>query len=198
MKKLLALSLCFMILFSFAACKEDEKKANDEIDLQYYVNLGQIPELEYKIGADCDEVNQKLSDEYEKYLSSAPHSTEDDDHYAEDIYFNVLEKDGYVFLDQGTKGYYYKQSEKDKGISCLITYGDAFGIEMGTFIYDLKQKMQSIEFSEKEITVGDLFYADYMSEGTVLTAEFDNITVQFLFEDGSLYCTALYLTDTYN
>ena len=58
--------------------------------------------------------------------------------------------------------------------------------------------MQSIEFSEKEITVGDLFYADYMSEGTVLTAEFDNITVQFLFEDGSLYCTALYLTDTYN
>lgn len=198
MKKLLALSLCFMILFSFAACKEDEKKANDEIDLQYYVNLGQIPELEYKIGADCDEVNQKLSDEYEKYLSSDPHSTEDDDHYAEDIYFNVLEKGGYVFLDQGTKGYYYKQSEKDKGISCLITYGDAFGIEMGTFIYDLKQKIQSIEFSEKEITVGDLFYADYMSEGTVLTAEFDNITVQFLFEDGSLYCTALYLTDTYN
>ncbi len=196
MKKLLSIAVCFAFVLTFAGCKDDKKKTNDEVDLQYYAELGQIPELEYKLGSNVAEIKNKLSAEYEEFLANDPANSEEqiDDHDTEDKYYNVSEKDDYTIIDQGNKAYYYKTGNENDGVSAIMTYGNAFGIEMGTFIYDLKNKMPSIDFSETQVNENDLFYADYIMDGTALTAEFDDVTVQFVFEDGSLYCTAIYRT----
>jgi hypothetical protein len=58
--------------------------------------------------------------------------------------------------------------------------------------------MASIQFKETDITEGSLFYADYMTEGTVLTAEFNDVTVQFAFQESGLVCTAIFKTSAFN
>ena len=200
MKKLLSLVLCFILLFSFTACKGGKKKTNDEIDLEYYAKIGQIPEMKYKLGADCDKAGNELQSEFDDYLSGGGHDNadHDHDHYSEDIYFERKEENGYIILDQGNKGFYCKSSEKSGGISCLYTFDTAFGIETGTLPYDVKKKMESIEFVETDIADGSLFYADYLTEGTVLSAEFDDVTVQFAFQDSGLVCTAIFKTTAFN
>lgn len=200
MKKLLALVLCFVLLFSFTACKGGRKNSNDEIDLEYYAKVGQIPEMKYKLGFDCEKANTELQNEFDEYLSGGGHDNADHehDHYSEDIYFERKEENGYIILDQGNKGYYCKTSEKDKKIDALYTYDNAFGIETGSLPFDVKNKMASIQFKETEITEGSLFYADYMTEGTVLTAEFNDVTVQFAFQESGLVCTAIFKISAFN
>ncbi len=200
MKKFIAFSLCVLMLFSFAGCKGDKKKTNDEIDLEYYLSLGQIPEMKYKLGADCDEAATALQIEYDEYMSggSTMPSDDDHDHSSEGVYFEKTEENGYIILNQGNRGYYCTASKKQDGITAIYTYDTAFGIETGTLPYDLQKKMQSVEFSEEEITQGSLFYADYMTEGTVLSAEFEDNTVQFAFQEGGLVCTAVFKTAAFN
>lgn len=199
MKKLLAALMCFVLLFSFAACGKGDKKANDAVDLQYYAKIGQIPEMPYKLGAKCDKVEDELQAEYDAFLSNDPHNSadHDHDHYAEEIYLSINDKGDYVFIDNGSKYYLYKNAEKKEGISCIVTFGDAFGFKMGTFIYNLKTAMPSIEFTENEITDGSIFFADYLTNGTVLTAELQDVTVMFIFQENELYATAMYKTDSW-
>lgn len=199
MKKLLAALTCIILIFTFTACGGKKKSNNDAVDLQYYAKIGQIPEMPYKLGAKCDKVTSELQAEYDAFLANDPHNSadHDHDHYAEEVYFNVSDKDGTVFLDNGSKYYYYKTAEKKNGISCIVTFGDAFGFKMGTFIYELKIAMPSIEFEEEEITEGSIFFADYLTSGTTLTAELDGVSIMFIFQESELYATAMYKTDSW-
>ncbi len=199
MKKLFALSLCFVLLFTFTACSKDRKKNNDAVDLEYYAKLGQIPEMPYKLSADCEKVEEELQAEFDAFLSNDPHEGEDHDHdhNVEEIYLNVKDNDDHIFIDNGTKYYLYKKAEKEDGISCIVTFGDAFGIKMSTFIYEVKNAMPSIEFTENEIEEGDIFFAEYLASGNVLTTEIDGVTVMFVFQDSELYATAMYKTDSW-
>ena len=114
----------------------------------------------------------------------------------EEIKKEYLEKIDY-FGNRVDKYYLYKNAEKKEGISCIVTFGDAFGFKMGTFIYNLKTAMPSIEFKENEITDGSIFFADYLTSGTVLTAELQGVTVMFIFQENELYATAMYKTDSW-
>ena len=52
------------LALSFSACgKKKEKTAENKVDLEYYAELGQIPECPYKLGADPDEIKEKLTAE---------------------------------------------------------------------------------------------------------------------------------------
>lgn len=199
MKKIFAFLLCLLLTLSFAACGEKSKKTNDKVDLDYYVGLGQIPEMPYKLGTKCDKVQSELQAEYDEFLSNDPHNSadHDHDHYQEEIYFNVSDEGDYVLLDNGSKYYLYKKAEEKKGVSCIVTFGDAFGFKMGTFIYEVKNAMASIEFTETDITEGSIFFADYLSSGTALTTEIEEKTVVFVFQEGELYATAMYNTNSW-
>lgn len=199
MKKILSLALTFLMLLSFTACSEKETKKSDKVDLRYYAELGQIPEIPYKLGADCDKVEKELEAEYEKYLSTDPENSadHDHDHYAEDLYFEVSEVDDYVYIDNGGKNYFYKKSEKKDGISYIVTFGDAFGFKMGDFIYDIQSALPNVEFIEEEITEGSLIFDKFLSSGTTLTAKFNDVTIMFVFMEGELYATAMYKTDSW-
>ena len=65
MKKIVSLALAVLMIFTFVACGEKEETKSDKVDLKYYSQLGQIPEVEYKLGADCKKVQKELSDKYE-------------------------------------------------------------------------------------------------------------------------------------
>lgn len=199
MKKLFALLLCLCLVFSFTACGEKGKKNTDEVDLYYYTSLGQIPEMSYKLGSKCDKVQSELQAEYDAFLSDDSHEGDDHDHdhYAEEIYFNASDEGDYVLLDNGSKYYLYKKAEEKNGISCIVTFGDAFGFKMGTFIYDVKKALASIEFTESEITEGSIFFADYLFSGTALSTEIGERTVMFIFQEGELYATAMYKTNSW-
>ena len=64
MKKLFAFLLVMTLALSFSACgKKKEKTAENKVDLEYYAELGQMPECPYKLGADPDEIKEKLTAE---------------------------------------------------------------------------------------------------------------------------------------
>lgn len=199
MKKLLAALMCLVLLFSFAACGKKDKKNNDAVDLEYYAKVGQIPEIPYKLGTKCDKVEKELSDKYEEYLANDPENSpdHDHDHYAEDTYFEIVDEGDYFFINGGSCYYFYQKNEKNDGISCIVTFGDAFGFKMSTFIYEIKNAMPSVEFKEEDITEGMLFFDENLSDGTVLYTEFNGVTVMFVFLEGELYATAMYKTDSW-
>lgn len=199
MKKLIALSLCIISIFTFAACNEKIRTKNDVVDLEYYAKLGQIPEVKYRLGSDCDKVEKELQAEFDAFLADDRFNTDDDnhDHDTEEIYFDKSDKGDYIFINNGSKYYLYKEDEKKDGISCVVTFGEAFGFKMGTFVYDIKTSMASIEFVEEEITAGSIFFEDFLSTGSVLKVEINDTTVMFVFQEGELYCTAMYKTDSW-
>ncbi len=199
MKKILALCLTFIVVFTFAACGGKGKKKTDSVDLSYYAKLGQIPEMEYKLGSNCEKLEKELQAKYDAFLANDPHDSadHDHDHYEEEIYYDKSDKGDYIFVNNGSKYYLYKEAEKKDGVSCIVTFGDAFGFKMGTFIYEVKNSMSSIEFVEEDITEGSIFFEDFLSTGTVLKAELDDVTVMFVFQEGELYCTAMYKTDSW-
>ena len=62
MKKVLSFLLVLTVVFSFSACgKRKDKAAENKVDLEYYAGLGQMPECDYKLGADPDEMVEKLT-----------------------------------------------------------------------------------------------------------------------------------------
>ncbi len=199
MKKLLALSLCFVVIFAFASCGEKKAKSKDSVDLSYYANLGKIPEVSYKLGADCENVEKELQAEYDAFLATDPHNSpdHDHDHDVEEIYYNRSDEGDYIFLNNGSKYFLYKKDQAKKGISCIVTFGDAFGFKMGTFIVDVKKAMPNTKFVEEEITEGSVFFEEFLSSGTVLKTQVNGVTIMFVFQEGELYCTAMYKTNSW-
>jgi len=64
MKKILSLVFSCVLIFTLCSCGEKEdtgKKAT--VDLEYYAELGQIPECEYTIGADVETLKKKISEQ---------------------------------------------------------------------------------------------------------------------------------------
>ena len=50
------------------------------------------------------------------------------------------------------------------------------------------------QFKEEALTEGGLWFDEYLLECTTLTAEYDGVTIVFVFMNGELYSTAMYKT----
>jgi hypothetical protein len=59
MKKLISLLLVFVFAFSFTACKNDDDKVEAKVDIEYFADLGQIPECKYRIGQNADDIESE-------------------------------------------------------------------------------------------------------------------------------------------
>ena len=153
-----------------------------EVDLEYYVKLGQIPESEYQIGSDPEVIKEKL-----KAIADNP----ENDHAV----YDVIEGNQNVLIDGGLYNYYYKKANKSNGISYLISYDTAFGFEIGDVIVEFKDAFKDIEFKEEPLSEKNAFFLPGTSEGSVLKTTISDFTVSFIFVDNALCATALYLTD---
>ena len=193
MKKAICLILCLVFSFTLVGCGNKDTQNNDKIDLAYYAKLGQMPEAKYTLGANPEQVIDELDgineQEETEHQEDPNHAHE---HDQEEFYLEVVEGENNVLIDNGNICYYYTKANKDKGISCIVSYGDAFGFSLGTVILELKNSLPSVEFSEEELTDENAFFASYVLDGTVLKAEFQNSTILFAFQENELFATAIY------
>lgn len=182
MKRLLSLVLAFVMIFIFAACKDNEgKKDSNSIDIEYYANLGQMPECEYSLGESVSKINDELSKQFE--------SSD-----IEEMVYNVSENGNRVLIDNGQFKYYYLKENEADGISYIVSFDTAFGFEIGTLIVEVKDALSDFEYKTAEISKDNVFFLFGSPDGSVITCEFEENTVMFVFENNALCATALYKT----
>lgn len=103
MKKVLCLILTMVFVFSLCGCSKDgEKKDKNNIDIEYYANLGQMPECKYSLNESINKIKDELSKEF-------------DSSDIEEMVYNVSEKGNRVQIDNGQYKYYYLKDKEDKG-----------------------------------------------------------------------------------
>lgn len=192
MKRLLSILLCFILVFSFAACKADDSKTADTVDIEYYAKLGRIPETEYTLGTDVDKVKDELSKKLEAQEEEETDSDHNHHHDTAEFIYDVIEGENNVLIDNGTNCYYYVKENKDKGISYIVNYDTAFGFEIGTVSIEIEEALEGLNFTEEDVTEENAFFATYVYNGTLLKGTFGDTVVLFVFQDNALFATAMY------
>ncbi len=193
MKKLFSLVLCFVIVFCFASCKKDDNKNTVNVDLEYYAKLGKIPEAEFTLGDNVDDVIDKLTDKQNQFQSE--HGEDPDhshDHNKADFFFDVVEGDKNVLIDNGVVNYYYNKNNEKNGIAYIVNYDTAFNLEVGTLISEAEEHFKGFEFSQEPATEENVFFAPYITDGTVLKTEIGDVVIMLVFQENQLFATAMY------
>lgn len=194
MKKIISLLLFVVFVLTFSACEKDKENGIEPIDLEFYATeLCKFPEGEYALGANVDNVIKELT---AKDKQIAENTVEDKDHShthdEQQFYFEVQEGKKNVLIDNGNLCYYYNKNNKDKGISYIVNYDTAFGLEVGTVILEVKKALKNVSFTEEPLTDENAFFASYVINGTVLKAKFEGTVVLFILQENELFATAMY------
>lgn len=185
MKKILSLVLCIIFVFSLTACGGNTKKSsNHEIDIKYYANLGQINDVQYKLGGDVDSAQESLS---------ADEGNSVDEHGHEKFYYDYQSGD-YTVLTDGTVCCCYKTDDKDNGITHIVKYDGAYGFNQGAISTQVRDTMSDMGYTadEREAKNGELFFLPASAGLTVLEYKIDDATVLFVFQEHALSATVIY------
>ncbi len=183
MKKIIALILSLTFVFCLCAC--DGKNGKLEIDIDYYANLGQIPESQFVLGDTGETI--------EKFLTKQKSEAEKK---GEEYTYEKVEGETRVLITDGTYEYYYKKANPEKGIGYMVTYSDSYGIKLGTVILEVKEKLEGNNVQEEPANEENaFFYRGNIEDSTILKIECEKRTVIFLFENNALCATAIYNND---
>lgn len=185
MKKIIGILLATVITFSFAACsKENNESEIKPLDLEYFANLGKIPECDYALGESVEKVNDELSKSAEAIASQGG-----------DVVYNVLEGDKTVCMDNGTDVYYYTKEKAENGIAFIVCLDKAYGFPLGTVSIEIKEAFKNLEYTEEPADDNNSFFVFGLNNASVLRYSIGKNTVLFVFEDNALCATAIYNTD---
>ena len=179
MKKILCLVLCMLFVFSLAACgEESEEKGSHSVDVEYYANLGQINDVEYKLGDSVQKTKTALEEKV-------------DDH-GESNYFEYP-SGRYTIMSDGATYCCYETENENAGLTHVITTGDAYGFTAGAVSVEIRDIMSSIGFDAKERDAkrSETFFLPAGAEMTVLEYKFQNNTLLFVFQDHYLAATVI-------
>lgn len=188
MKKIFVFVLSAVMLLSLTACgKDGNSSKKNTVDLEYYAQLGQLPECKYKLGDSVEAVKNELSSENEAAASNDA-----------DYVYSVTEGEKTVRIDNGSFIYYYGKNEEDKGISYIVSLDTAYGFAIGTSVLELKEALPELEPTEESANSDNSFFIYGISDGSVLNYTFGNKVVAFIFADNMLCATAIYDTDNWN
>lgn len=186
MKKILALALSVLLLLGLCACKEREAKKEHSVDIEYYADLGQIPESQFMLGDTGETVKKALEKAADK---------DEEDH----SYFDEQIGENNVFLTDGTYEYYYKKAAPEKGIAYIVSYTDAYGFKLGDVILEVKEALSGYNVEELAVNSENaFFYFGDTSAANLLKVEFQKNTVMFLFENNALTATVIYSNENWN
>ena len=181
MKKFLSLILTTCFLFCLCACGNNNGKAkNHSVDVKYYANLGQINDLDYKLGNSTQDTKSVLST-----------ATVNDD--GEYLYYEYSAGE-YTVMTDGTVCCCYKTDSASGGITHIVKYGDAYGFNQGSVSTEVRDTMTDMGYTakEREAKSGELFFLPSSGEFTVLQYDFDKNSILFVFEEHSLSATVIY------
>lgn len=179
MKKIICLILCMIFVFSLTACgKENDKKTNHSVDIEYYAKHGQINDIKLKIGDKVESTKTLLSD------------TTDD--HGESNYFDY-ESGEYTVMTDGTICACYKTEDASAGITHIVKYGSAYGFNVGAVSTQIRDVMSGMgyEASEREAMRSELFFLPSATNMTVLEYKIKENTVLFVFQEHALSATVI-------
>ena len=179
MKRAFCIIISLLMLMAFPACNEEDTTSESSVDLEYYANLGQIPECKYLLGTDVETLTQELSE----YAESEEGS--------ESLY-DVTEGEETVCITNGIYNFYYDKDSKEEGINYIVSFEKAYGFNIGEIIVSVKDAIGSTKYTEEEINDENAFFLFAPVEGSVLKCEFENNTIMFVFENNALCATAIY------
>lgn len=204
MKKLFCLLLSAAVILSFAGCgkKKAEKKYTTDVDVEYYVRQGQLPECgKYALGYDVDKLTSELDAQMNasgdggessgSYGSDSADEEESHSHDEDGFFWFLDERDSYTGLRTGSAEYCYRPDKRQDGISAIVSFDAAFGFETGTISIEIKEALS--DFKPTESTEGNglpFLPADGATE--YLTYKFAERCVTFAFYENALCGTAVY------
>ncbi len=182
MKRFLCSILVIIVMLGFVGCKKGDKnnqsgQNNDLYNLTECMNQGKIPEAEYTLGVNPQKIIDDGKDE-EVYFSEGPNSC------------SIVVGDYY---------YYYEKGAESKGISSIVCFSTAFGVEVNGYDSksDIKNKFSSVTFEEREISSSQAYFVPHQIENwSALTCKTDTKRIDFVFQDETL--VAINLVDTAN
>ena len=180
MKRFLSVVLCFVFAFEFVGCKENTSGKNGHsVDVEYYANLGQISDVDYKLGDSVSSVKEVL----EKNV----------DEDGDTAYFDY-ESGEYTVMTDGTVCCCYKTDDSSAGITHIVKYGDAYGFSVGTVSTQVRDTMSEAGFDseERDARPGELFFLPSGADTSVLEYDFDKATVLFIFQQNALSAAVIY------
>ena len=184
MKKILSLILCIAFLITLTACSRGGGQKDHSIDIKHYAKLGQINDVEYKLGGDVDSAKKSLSSTAEDTV---------DEHGHEEFYYDY-ESGDYTVLTDGSVCCCYKTQDKSNGITHIVKYGGAYGFNPGTISTQLRDTMIKLGFTakEREANNNELFFLPSSTDLTVLEYKISDHTVLFVFQEHALSATVIY------
>lgn len=197
MKKSLAIAMILCIIFLLSGCKEKaEPTPTAEIDIEYYSKYGKIPECEFTVGQDIDTVLSTLEERVEAQSEDETDASENQDsdmheHNHDEFFFNHTEFDEYTSIHTGDIEYFYKEENRDKGISCIVTYTTAYGFSNETVSVEIEKALTGFEVERYDTSSGDIFFMPY-GEFSCLKYSFEKNDIVFIFADNALCATAIY------
>lgn len=179
MKKIICLILCMIFVFSFTACgKDSSKKSNHSVDIEYYVKLGQINDLEYKLGNSVEDAKTLLN------------QTTDD--HGESNYYDYPSGD-YTVMTDGSVCVCYKTDDESSGITHIVKYGDTYGFTVGDVSNQIRDVMSDMGYdaTERAATRNDVFFLPAGADMTVLEYKVKDTNLLFVFQEHALSATVI-------
>lgn len=195
MKKLIAVILSFVLCLSFAACSKEVVSSNDYKQkmetITESLNKGKIPEIEYALGDNPDGIKKHFED----LLANESHDGDEGHNHSHDevTSFTVTQGLRSVKMDAGKFVYHYEIDKKEKGVSVIVSYTEAFGFTAG------EATMQDVAacFDPNSVKTvlpsdDDMYFLVYpSSDCMVLRYEKDNLKLDFYFSENVLIATVL-------
>lgn len=188
MKRVLPIILSVVLMLTFVACKSDKNTADLQgEDVEYYANLGKIPECEYTLGSSAEDLIKSLE---EKNNTESQNENPDEQG---DGYYQEIKSGDYNMIMTASFSYFYKKDSKNKGITHIVSYGKSYGYDIGTISIEIKKEMSArgFETSERDLTDDEKAFILGSSDCSCLEYGFKGNTVLFVFQDNSLCATVL-------
>lgn len=184
MKKLFCLFLCLAVIFTLCSCSNGGRGSDHDIDIEYYAKLGKIPECEFGLGTNIEE----LKAEMEERLSVV----ESGDHSHGEFAYTFIEGDLTALVDCGVYRYYYYKEAIEDGVSFIASFEDAYGFKMGDSITVIKDVLKEFDYKEASLNDENSFFLNGNADGVCLSAVFGENTISFIFVENALTATAIY------
>ena len=167
MKRIISLSLCFVLLLFAAACKDKEKKSEHGVDIAYFADMGAMYESEFKI-SDKVPLDKEGGDQY--FFTKAGSRS---------------------YFSNGEFAYYYDEREKEPEIEAIAAFSNCMGFEAGDISIEVTDALdgQEIEYITRQPQDGEIFFLPAAENREVLECKGLKRRLIFVFEDNAL-CAA--------
>ena len=192
MKRTICFLLALLMVILFVGCKkkdttpQQQTEPTEEVyDLVECMKNGKIPELKYTLGTAADTIKNDYH--YDKVLPE------------EQLELVINENPNSINISVGDYYFYYEREKEDKGISSIVAFTTAFGVEVQGFETkaSLQKKFSKTTFTERKLTSLEAYFIPGEVENcSALTCESDNRRIDFIFMDETLI--AINLVDTEN